>query len=443
MYKYPMQGVYRVNLQRLWRDRAGNVLVLAAACMPLLIGAAGLAVDTANWTYWKRQLQREADSAALAGAYAKAQGKDAIAAATNDLTRTNVITLSTPADIKSAPTTGSFAGNPLAVRVALSTQRRLPFSGAFMSSAPVISAHATAAILVTGQYCALALGSGSVTGITMSGSAAVNFGCGMATNSTSKTKAVVASGSSSITASPIAAVGGLSASSNYTGTTQLLPYTLPQQDPYASVPTPTTPSSCSPQTNVQPKETQAFDASANKGNCYKGLNIKGTATFKPGIYYIDGGTFSVGSGANVSIDTSGVATGGETGVTFILTSSTAATNPSSIATLDINGGATINLAATTLTTSPYEGLLFYQDRRALDSGTNNVNGNASSVFYGGFYFPSQELDFSGTSGMTTKCIQLVALRLTFIGDTAVNNTCDKPGGGGGHSFQATVVRLVE
>ena len=417
--------------------------MLAAACMPLLIGAAGLAVDTANWTYWKRQLQREADSAALAGAYARAQGKDAVAAANTDLARTNVITLSTPADIKNAPTTGAFAGNPLAVRVALSTQKRLPFSGSFMSSVPVISAHATAAVIVAGQYCALALGGGSVTGITMSGSASVNFGCGMATNSTSKTKAVIASGSSSITASPIAAVGGLSASSNYSGTTQLLPYTLPQQDPYASVPNPTVPTKCT-SLNVSPKEVlnvSATDYGSIKGtNCFSGTKIQGTVTFRPGIYYIDGGSFNVMSTANISVDASGVPEGGETGVTFILTSSSS--DASKIATLDIAGGATINLAATTLTTNPYHGLIFYQDRRALDSGSNTINGNASSGFYGGFYFPSQELDFSGTSGMTTKCIQLVALRLTFIGNTAVNNTCDKPGGGG-NSFQATIVRLVE
>src|SRR5437763_17198486 len=54
---------------KLMRSKRGNVLAIAAACMPLFIGAAGLAVDTIQWTMWKRQLQRAADSAAIAGVY--------------------------------------------------------------------------------------------------------------------------------------------------------------------------------------------------------------------------------------------------------------------------------------------------------------------------------------------------------------------------------------
>src|SRR6185295_12333863 len=56
-------------IRKLFRDRKGNVLAIAAACMPLIVGAAGLATDTIEWTLWKRQLQRAADSAAIAGVY--------------------------------------------------------------------------------------------------------------------------------------------------------------------------------------------------------------------------------------------------------------------------------------------------------------------------------------------------------------------------------------
>jgi Flp pilus assembly protein TadG len=55
--------------RRLWKDRRGNALVIGAACLPLIVGAAGLASDTIQWTLWKRQLQRAADSAAIAGVY--------------------------------------------------------------------------------------------------------------------------------------------------------------------------------------------------------------------------------------------------------------------------------------------------------------------------------------------------------------------------------------
>ena len=419
-----MVRAHWISVRRLWRDSKGNVFAITAACLPLLIGAAGLAVDTAQWSYSRRQLQREADSAAMAGAFAIAQSKDAVAAATSDLARSNTITLTGGADIHSAPTTGAYAGNTQAVRVSLSTTQRLPFSGLFMSAAPVISANATAAVVSNGNYCALALGSANGVGIKMQGSATLNFGCGLATNATGS-NAVYAGGSSSITATPVSAVGGLTASSNYIGGTQLLPYSLPQPDPYAHLSNPA-PSGCQAQLTVNPGATQALTP-----GCYAGINIKGTATLSEGTYYIDGGSFSVGS--------QGVVTSLGTGVTIVLTSSTAATNPSSIATLNINGGATLNLSASQ--TGTYAGILFYQDRRAQDSGANTLNGNAASTLQGAFYFPSQELDFSGTSGMTTDCLQLVALRLTFIGNTNVSNNC--PPGSGASSFTGSQVRLVE
>ena len=40
--------------------------------MPMLIGGAGLSVDTAQWYLWQRELQFAVDQAAIAGAWAKA-----------------------------------------------------------------------------------------------------------------------------------------------------------------------------------------------------------------------------------------------------------------------------------------------------------------------------------------------------------------------------------
>src|SRR5919112_2017737 len=57
------------SIKSLWSDRRGNVLAITAAALPLIMGSAGLASDTIQWALWKRQLQRAADSAALAGVY--------------------------------------------------------------------------------------------------------------------------------------------------------------------------------------------------------------------------------------------------------------------------------------------------------------------------------------------------------------------------------------
>ena len=50
-------------MTKIWHDKRGNAMIIAAAALPLLIGSAGLATDTIQWALWKRQLQRVADSA--------------------------------------------------------------------------------------------------------------------------------------------------------------------------------------------------------------------------------------------------------------------------------------------------------------------------------------------------------------------------------------------
>jgi hypothetical protein len=161
------------------------------------------------------------------------------------------------------------------------------------------------------------------------------------------------------------------------------------------------------------------------------MTLNGHATLPSGVYVLDAGSLSIGSQAVVTCDN----------CTFVFTSRTAATNPSSIGGIsNINGGAQITMNASTGGT--YSGILMYQDRRAvLPNGnqSNQINGNSSSTFEGAFYFPSQRVTFNGTSGMTTDCIQLVAWQVTFTGNTAISNNCAVPPPG----FDGWMVRLVE
>lgn len=413
-------------LRSLIANRSGNVMMLAALCMPLMIGAAGLASDTVSWALVKRQLQRKADSAALAGAYALAQGRQASDAAQHDLTIANDVQLSATAVI-ATPTSGTYAGNAKAVQVTLASTPVLPFSRMFMAAAPTLRATATAAALTNGSYCVTALNPGTNWGINLQGNSFVDLSCGMATNSTSPTGAISAGGSSSINASPVAAVGYIPASGNFASGTVINSYAVPQRDPFIALPTPSVPSGCSSMLNSSPNSTISVSNPTGVA-CYQGMNLKGTVTFDPGIYYIDGSSFTTGSQA--------VVTG--YGVTFILTSSIASSSGTSVATLNLGAGSTLNLTATTSGT--YGGILFYQDRRA--SGyVNGAGGNASSTFQGAFYFPSEELDFNGTAGMNTNCVQMVASTIQFIGNASITNVC--PAGSGASSFTGTVIRLVE
>ena len=57
-------------------DERGNVLAMTAVGLPLLLGCAGLAVDTIQWVSAKRELQSAADAAAIAGVYGLVQTGD-------------------------------------------------------------------------------------------------------------------------------------------------------------------------------------------------------------------------------------------------------------------------------------------------------------------------------------------------------------------------------
>ena len=418
-------------LGKLWRNESGNALVVCAATLPLVIGAAAIGVDTIQVGVAKRQLQRTADSAALAGAYAIVQSQDVDESVEYDLTLNDDIALSGAPTIENAPTVGDYAGNAYAVRVVLSAQRAVPFMSFFRGAQMGLTAEATAAIVYQGQYCMVSLEDTNVTGITFSGSTSVNLGCGVVSNATSA-NAISAGGSSTVIASPVAAVGGVPSSSSYASGTMLLPYSPAQSDPYSDLPTPTVPSGCNNQQyrilpNTAPPAMTPVAGTTNV-YCYRGFDIKGPWTIPAGaIIIVDGGTLEFGSQANVTGN----------GVTFILTSSTAATDPSSIATVSMHGNAVLDITAPTSGT--YEGVLMYQDRRA-PFGESHINGNSASRFEGGFYFPSRQLTFNGNTGMRTQCLQLVARRLVFSGNSSVQNEC--PEEGGAEAFDATFVRLV-
>ena len=405
-------------MRSLFRSESGNVLALVAASLPLVMGAAGLATDTIQWVLWKRQLQRAADSAAMAGVYAKVNGASYQDAVTRDLKHNNHVAIATAVTPNSPPPTGPYASDQYAVRVALAVQKKLGFSSLFRGP-PTIRAAATATIIPWGDYCVISLESSAVTGINVDGSANLDLGCGMITNSPSAT-AAVATGAALVNATPIAAVGGIPLSGNW-GSSQLLPYTLPQADPFAGV-EPAPPSGTCADVLVEPNQTVTLSP-----GCYRNMVLKGTVTLQPGTYTLDGGSLQITSQASVD---------GTAGVTFVLTGS----DPGSIGTVTIDGGSATRLVAPGSGT--YAGIVIYQDRRALDWGTGNViAGGSTSQFQGAFYFPGQQLTFTGSSGLATQCMQIVARRAAFTGTTSIANSCSS--GSGASSFEGRAVRLVE
>jgi Flp pilus assembly protein TadG len=405
-------------LKNLISSERGNVLLIGAATMPLLIGSAAFAVDTIQLSVWKRQLQRAADSSAIAGAYALSVGDDTHDAIHRDLDKNAFPVLTQEEDISLDPRLGFNR----VVRVTLTATRTLPFVSVFTNAPTTIVGDATAALVDDGTFCMVSLYDGDDAGIDVNGNSTVTLGCGMKTNSHAE-DSVTAGGSSSVQAIPIASQGGLDGdSNNFVEPTVLQPYSAAQQDPLAYLPNPSpTAGSCTAALDVPSNTTVTLAAG---DHCYSSITVHGTLnlTGPNSTLTAYGGDITMNAQAQVN----------GTGVTLIMTGADGAAGD-----LKINGGATLNLSAPSSGT--YRGVLMYRDRRAANIEIK-INGGADSTLTGALYFPSSDLAFEGNAGMDVNCLQMVGQKLTFRGSATITNTC--PAGGGSSAFQQTIVRLV-
>ena len=387
-------------IKKLWRDRRGNVLMIAGMTLPIVVGGAGLAVDTIQWTSWKRELQRAADSAALAGVYANVAnnpGMSASAAVANDLAKhqtTGIPLLSGYPQI-AYPTATNFSN---AVRVTIAIEKTLSFSALFMSQAPTILASATAALIDDGTYCVVALAT-SGSALSIGGSADIDMGCGAISNSGDPTASVSTNGNSyTFEADPVAAVGGMP--SSIRGASELQPFHIAMQDPYASLPT-AIPNNLSCTNWNHASKTNPNGS--KKPGCYNNLQLNNSvANLSPGVYYFN----------NTSINLQGQEGLRGTGVTIILTG----TSPGS---LTMNGSSILDLTAPTSGT--YANMAIIQAPGATAGNDNLINGNNGTVLDGAIYFPRGDLELSGSSTGSTQCAMIVAYTVTFSGSANIQN----------------------
>ena len=406
-------------IRKLLKDRRGNALVIACAAMPLVVGCAGLATDTIQWTLWKRQLQRAADSAAIAGVYDREAGSGATTNTSNAVCRDLAINLHTWMSLTSTTpctgTNGSYtnlsyptdaSGIALnEVHVELHIQQQLPFSSLFLSTAPTIIANATAASLPVGaSACIQALETDpAYTGITGNGTTTVSApNCVLYSNSPS-TNSASAGGNSSLIAQAIAAVGGIAQSNNW-NVKQYIPYSPPLADPFANVTPDPTAMHCVPQ---QLNDSTNFLTLPPGTNCFTDMRVGSNRTLNVppnfGPIYLNGGGATLQGNFNC------------TGCSIVLTNS----DPTSttIGTLSTNAQASNNITAPTSGT--FKGIAIYQDRRS-SLQTDSVNGGSGSLITGALYFPGDILRINGNGTGTSLCAMFVARRINFIGTSGIS-----------------------
>src|SRR5688572_1123291 len=403
-------------LRRIARDQRGATAITTALVLLVLVGFVGLGTEVGMWYAERRAMQNASDAAALgAGFDIYKNGKDStgiVAAGRSDSARngfTNgqdnvTVTVNYP------PKQGKYASKNTAVETVVSKTRASLFASFFMDGPVDIKVRSVATIKIVGVYCILALSPHDEAALLFEGTADVQLkNCGIHVNSDDGDGAMTAKGASVVGATYADIVGGLNQTNNAeldlgditTGADAV-------DDPYANLDVPDDTGCDYDDFVVGASKTMTL----SPGRYCNGLKIQGTAYMEAGEYVIVGGTFDVSSTAHVTTDT-------EDGVTIFLTGS-----GSDYATVTINGGAHIDIVATT--EGEYKGLAFFQDRDSpvIDSGSpNKLNGGSSMNITGAIYFPQQRLSFSGGNSNEGTCTRIVAYMIDFTGTSGLNTDC--------------------
>jgi hypothetical protein len=409
------------------RQDGQAVILVVVAMSILLIGALGLAIDGGQMYAHRQMAQAAADAAAQAGIMSILDGTNATSAhpfgtgtppiasstcttadgrtpcvyARNNGfggTAADTVTLSFPATVS-----GVALSSASVPALAVTVQRTLKtglirFIGA--AATTTITAKATAALVgVVSPDCVYALDPSAPNAFQATNGATVALnGCAIAVNS-SNSDAMTVNGGSTVTASAISVVGGVSISNG--GSTTPAPTTgvAAAADPLASLPSPTV-GACN-YTNYSPGYgTWALTPGVYCG----GINISNgaTATFAPGVYIINGGALSLVGGTT---DTG-------SGVMFYLTGTNA-----SYGSVNISNGANVTFSGPT--SGSYTGIVFYQNRTITSSVNATFSGGVSMKLTGTLYFPTTSVLFSNGSSVSNVYTAIVAKQVSFTGGTSL------------------------
>jgi Flp pilus assembly protein TadG len=434
----PFQSARRVRA-----DRRGGVVLTVAIALPVLMGAAGLAVDLGQWYRERATLQVAADAAAIGAARllsdSAATTADyqsvALAEAEGAIANGTVGTLAEPVSVTVA------SGESVAVT--LTSTANQYFTGVLGLPRPTLVASATAGI-VAPPGCVLALSGTAEKAIDVENEGGISAtDCGVFSDSDvedpDNDSIYVRNGS--ITGSSVGAVGGVEASTN--GQSIISPSPTegdpPEANPYANLPAPSVGSSCTPYPTPQ---NGGASVTLSPGTyCSIDAANDTTINFEPGVYIIDNGDFIIDNGSTI-----GTAAGDNTGVTFIM----AGSSPGYI---DWENYTQTAWELSAPTSGTYAGILVYQspstpasnsavsnDCGALNDPGDIVVGGSGLTLNGVLYMPSVNLQISNNAVVKAASggtLSVIANTITTCGSAEL----DAAGNGSGASSGSTVVLL--
>jgi Flp pilus assembly protein TadG len=429
-----------------FKDESGTVLLIVAFGMVAIMGFMALAVDVGQLRYQRRNLQRVADGAALAGALELAscygtlnctnmQNAAKSAAIENGLTPDTLVT-----NCGAAPTTGIVLtvnnppcaqgsadpnnGKSTYVEILVTQPQSTLFAGLLGTSSVPLAARAEAA--PASATCIYALNPSGSGALTVDGLAGLTTSCGIIVQSTSSS-ALNCGLLAVVNAPSISVAGGVSPFLCYINPAPKTEVSsLNTTDPLANLPAPTVPACGTTTTSPFHGAPSAVTVTtlssavfyADQAYC-GGISILSgaTATFQPGTYVL---TSSNGASprnpGGLSVDLGTSVTG--TGVTFY--------------NYGPNGGITmvqpvLSLGGVQLkapTSGTYSGILFFQPSNNTSQATLIGSSVYNTTLEGTYYFPKAKVVYA-LSGLTNYNI-LIAYNVEFtlltLGSSNVTST---------------------
>lgn len=409
------------------RRRAGNVAVVVAVALVGILSVVALSLDGGLMMDKRRQVQSAADAAALAaaddlyvnwfatrlsggtsgldwnGTAVKAAKAAAAADGYTDGVDGCAVTVNIP------PQSGPFKGAAGHTEVIISKPQKRFFSRLFGSQDVAIGARAVSrgmrnsfknAILVLDPLNKSAFNAGGNGNVYVTGSP-------IQVNSTDPA-AMIANGGGSYGAVIADAfnVGGspgwvATGGGSFVG--PINSYSPPIPDPYANAPPPD-PSTMPVIRSNKLQYSSANTLTINPGVYIGGISLSGQANvvMQPGVYYMQGGGFTVNANSGGSLTGNGV----------MIYNDPQSTSDK----ISVQGGGTVNLTAPT--SGPYQGILFWQNRNS--TVEMNIAGNGSTSLTGLFYAAGANLKITGNGSQDVLGSQYISYDLTLGGNGGFN-----------------------
>lgn len=384
---------------RLFKHEGGNVTILAAFCIPVLVVGMGLSVDHATLLLAHDDMQNLADSAALAGARELGNNQDE-----SDTYREQLAVDTATDFVTSRDGTVMFSVTPSAseatVEVSISAGRRMAFGGFFGQSERSVAVEAVATYKAEKPSgCLIALDESEPSGLYLQGAPKVSApGCGIWSNARGKSS-IHMQGAPSLRGAEVCAEGASGNAVNrinpeYSDECGTAP------DPYGGRLT-GVPTSCDYTNFSFAKGAKA--ATLEPGVYCGGLEVKGlTVTLNPGLYVIKDGPLTITSNASVAGN----------GVSIVLTGDDAA--------LLMQGSPDLTLTA--METGDLAGIALAVTATGNEAAESEMQGSPSLTVTGSVYMPGQRFRLQGNPQLTVKGDEskLVARSFTFKGSPDVN-----------------------